>query len=275
MEESREAKQNQCFGKSTGCRVSPAVYKQTAGVKPQGYGLGRLARSKALKLKALEADKQSDYDPPTPLFPGPQDPGRARSGDWRGFQHCNGFEPGARETAGPWKEMRRYSAGSRGVSPDRTTRLPRRVAASGYGAWSLWRMQIPARCESWSAGVYEEYCEKPLSLPELSALIQDAHERTINGPSADNPVTPAPDYGCGELVGSSPKAKAVYDLIQRVAGLNAFVLITGESGTGKELIAHAIHSLGPGQAQREQQPVRRGFLWRDSRIADRGRAVRL
>ena len=92
-----------------------------------------------------------------------------------------------------------------------------------------------------------EFCEKPLSLPELSALVHDAHERTIEGPSAANPSAATLNYGCGELVGSSPKAKAVYDLIQRVAGLNAFVLITGESGTGKELIAHAIHS----QSQRE------------------------
>ncbi len=90
----------------------------------------------------------------------------------------------------------------------------------------------------------QEFCEKPLSLPELSTLVHDAHERTIDTPTADNPVTPASDSGCGELVGSSPKAKAVYDLIQRVAGLNAFVLITGESGTGKELIARAIHSQG-------------------------------
>jgi DNA-binding NtrC family response regulator len=93
-----------------------------------------------------------------------------------------------------------------------------------------------------------EFCEKPLSPPELTTLIHDAHERTVNGPllgnQADNPATLAPDAGYGELVGSSAKAKAVYDLIQRVAGLNAFVLITGESGTGKELIAHAIHSRG-------------------------------
>jgi DNA-binding NtrC family response regulator len=89
-----------------------------------------------------------------------------------------------------------------------------------------------------------EFCERPVSLSELSALVHDTHERTVNGPSAHNPVALAPDSGCDELVGSGAKAKAVYDLIQRVAGLNAFVLITGESGTGKELIAHAIHSLG-------------------------------
>ncbi len=117
-----------------------------------------------------------------------------------------------------------------------------------------------------------EFCEKPLSLPELSTLVHDAHERTIERAVGGQSGHTSPDSGCGELVGSSPKAKAVYDLIQRVAGLNAFVLITGESGTGKELIAHAIHSLGDrGRAQ----PVRRGFLRRHSRIADRGRTLRL
>jgi DNA-binding NtrC family response regulator len=92
-----------------------------------------------------------------------------------------------------------------------------------------------------------EFCEKPFSLPELTALVRDAHERTVKmpkGPLAEDSPTTASEYGCGELVGSSAKAKAVYDLIQRVAGLDAFVLITGESGTGKELIAHAIHSRG-------------------------------
>ena len=42
----------------------------------------------------------------------------------------------------------------------------------------------------------------------------------------------------------------VYDLIRRVAGVHASVLVTGESGTGKELIASAIHNLG----RRSNQP---------------------
>jgi DNA-binding NtrC family response regulator len=42
----------------------------------------------------------------------------------------------------------------------------------------------------------------------------------------------------------------VYDLVHRVASVNASVLVTGESGTGKELIAQAIHNLG----SRSQRP---------------------
>jgi DNA-binding NtrC family response regulator len=51
-------------------------------------------------------------------------------------------------------------------------------------------------------------------------------------------------HGCDRLVGSSGRAQVVYDLIRRVANLNAFVLISGESGTGKELVARAIHNRG-------------------------------
>ena len=50
--------------------------------------------------------------------------------------------------------------------------------------------------------------------------------------------------GCDQLIGRSGRAQVVYDLIRRVADLNAFVLLAGESGTGKELVAQAIHNLG-------------------------------
>ncbi len=49
---------------------------------------------------------------------------------------------------------------------------------------------------------------------------------------------------CGEMIGNSLPMQRVYDLVYRVADLDASVLITGESGTGKELIARSIHSVG-------------------------------
>ena len=47
--------------------------------------------------------------------------------------------------------------------------------------------------------------------------------------------------GLDNIIGQSPKMKAIFDLIQTVAPQNSRVLITGESGTGKELVARAIH----------------------------------
>src|ERR1043166_5560338 len=44
------------------------------------------------------------------------------------------------------------------------------------------------------------------------------------------------------MIGEHPSIKKIEEIIQRVAGTDATVLITGESGTGKELAARAIHT---------------------------------
>ena len=56
--------------------------------------------------------------------------------------------------------------------------------------------------------------------------------------------------GFSEIIGQSPKMKAVFDTMNSVLDSDATVLIQGESGTGKELVARALHYNG----QRRDQP---------------------
>jgi transcriptional regulator with GAF, ATPase, and Fis domain len=53
-----------------------------------------------------------------------------------------------------------------------------------------------------------------------------------------------------DLIGSSPKFRALMTEVARVAPVDSAVLIQGETGTGKEVIARAIHEAGPRCNQR-------------------------
>jgi len=91
------------------------------------------------------------------------------------------------------------------------------------------------------------YCRKPPSIRDLKALLHRAYEgyltrRKPYGAHQEREVEEV--SSCDQMIGSSPQMQQVYDLVHRVADLNASVLVTGESGTGKELIARAIHNLG-------------------------------
>jgi len=93
-------------------------------------------------------------------------------------------------------------------------------------------------------GAYS-YCRKPPSVRELRAIMRRVHERLLL--KREHEAVPPPMeevLSCDQMIGSSPQMQQVYDLVHRVASLNASVLVTGESGTGKELIARAIHNLG-------------------------------
>jgi transcriptional regulator with GAF, ATPase, and Fis domain len=48
-----------------------------------------------------------------------------------------------------------------------------------------------------------------------------------------------------DLIGSSPKFRALMTVVEMVAPVDSAVLIQGETGTGKEVIARAIHEAGP------------------------------
>jgi two-component system response regulator PilR (NtrC family) len=76
--------------------------------------------------------------------------------------------------------------------------------------------------------------EEKLALQEKMARLLADKQRSEN-------ITPT----LGGLIGESPVMQKVFDLITRVSGTEATVLITGESGTGKELVARAIHFSSP------------------------------
>ncbi|HUB30982.1 MAG TPA: sigma-54 dependent transcriptional regulator [Terracidiphilus sp.] len=89
------------------------------------------------------------------------------------------------------------------------------------------------------------YCRRPPSIRELKAMLCRASENSLLRRQLQTvQQRPEAPTNCDRLIGSSPQIRQVYQLVHRVANLNASVLVTGESGTGKELIARAIHNLG-------------------------------
>jgi DNA-binding NtrC family response regulator len=92
-------------------------------------------------------------------------------------------------------------------------------------------------------GVYN-FIRKPPVLQELKIVVRRAHEYQVLKRELENVRRALIPGACDRLIGSSARFHVVYDLINRVASLDAPVLITGDSGTGKELIARAIHNLG-------------------------------
>jgi DNA-binding NtrC family response regulator len=135
--------------------------------------------------------------------------------------------------------------------PDQQAQFYDEVSGSGVGVVVMTDDTArPTAVDLVQRGVHG-YCRKPPALRELKAMIRRACEHTamkreLEGKQA-RPATepePAEPLKCDGLIGRSAEMRHVYDMIQRVASLNASVLITGESGTGKELIARAIHNLG-------------------------------
>jgi formate hydrogenlyase transcriptional activator len=57
------------------------------------------------------------------------------------------------------------------------------------------------------------------------------------------------EHNFEEIIGNSPRLKAVIESIRTVAPADSTVLIQGETGTGKEMVARAIHNLSPRKGQ--------------------------
>jgi DNA-binding NtrC family response regulator len=92
------------------------------------------------------------------------------------------------------------------------------------------------------AGAYD-FLTKPLDIDVVTLALQRAvGHGALRREVEQLKRVVARTRGFGELVGSSPAMRAVYDLVERAAPAEASVLISGESGTGKEVVARALHA---------------------------------
>ncbi|HZR63887.1 MAG TPA: PEP-CTERM-box response regulator transcription factor [Terriglobales bacterium] len=94
--------------------------------------------------------------------------------------------------------------------------------------------------EAVGAGAYDFLC-KPVEMDELRLLLRRCiHVKELEKEYRKLQQSQRSDV-FEDMLGTSPQMQAVFDLIRKVAGTNAPVLLLGESGTGKEMAAAAIH----------------------------------
>jgi DNA-binding NtrC family response regulator len=90
------------------------------------------------------------------------------------------------------------------------------------------------------------FVSKPFDSEEMLTLAGKALERRrLVAETSELRRKLADQAEYGQMLGSSPPMKRVFEMLESVAGSDANVLIVGESGTGKELAANAVHARSP------------------------------
>jgi len=109
---------------------------------------------------------------------------------------------------------------------------------------------VETAVEAIKEGAYD-YLTKPIEPQRLKILLDKVVERQDTRREVKVLRRQLREHGTfGNMIGSSPSMRKVYQVVEQAAPTSASVLIWGESGTGKELVAKTIHQLSP----RAQQP---------------------
>jgi len=104
---------------------------------------------------------------------------------------------------------------------------------------------IETAIEAMRRGAFH-YVVKPFKLAEMGVNVERAvQHRKLQRDNTALRQEVKRSFSMGRVIGKSPAMKAIFDLVGRVSGATANVLITGESGSGKEMVARAIHESGP------------------------------
>ncbi len=97
----------------------------------------------------------------------------------------------------------------------------------------------------------DDFIQKPFDVEELKLIVRKTIEKQAL--IDENRAFKRAQRERGSIkniVGTSAKMNAIFQMIETVAEVQSTILLTGESGTGKELVARAIHDL----SQRAEKP---------------------
>jgi DNA-binding NtrC family response regulator len=112
------------------------------------------------------------------------------------------------------------------------------IAVTGYGT-------VKDAVEMIKRGA-TDFITKPFQFEELTHVLNVAFEqRRLRNENAYLRQQLDHRYGPGSMIGRSPRMRALFQLIDTVAGTPTTILIRGETGTGKEMVARAIHLSSP------------------------------
>jgi len=92
----------------------------------------------------------------------------------------------------------------------------------------------------------DDFIQKPFDVEELKLIVKKTLEKQAL--IDENRAFKRAQRERGSvknIIGTSNKMLAIFQMIETVAEVQSTVLLTGESGTGKELVARAIHDLSP------------------------------